>query len=624
MSKKLSVLWVALAAALLLSASALALINENFTPIHLTTKSELVLVVTLTPSDKKGIVKTKILAVLKGKKPKAAPIIDLSITVHQEQAKSIKKTIKMLGDAPALIFIGRNEDDNEGAYLHFGGRWVHMDENPEQKGSWDMDQIDAKMEGTWAGGTDMLIKMIKLVLKDDELDIPCNAGARWSEKIKAGKVAGTISNVQAVDLTGNGINLLHVSSSAGDRLFKYDPKEGTFDDLTAKSKLAAKSRAAVWGDFNADGRLDLASYDGKSISIWLQKADKTFAVPAKAIHSVEKCLALATVDAGVAGKPGILVSSAGAPVLLVPGKGGAFTAKALKADKALIKGFGKAGRCLVADFDGDRKADILQTAAKASVFYKGKGKGSFAPGVKSMVALGAGRAGGYVGDWDQDGRLDIFFGAEDYCRLWHNKGADKKGNLVFRSMLGISGEIAYISKPGAFGGVVCDVNNDGLQDFFILYQKMAPQIFFNRGFRSTGHAHLMDLAEKELLPESAEGQQAGTVADITDDGAQDMVVVLMSGDIWVFPREMDDDSALCVKVVLPLGKGFTGPVTVTGSVKTRSLGAWNVMSGTSEAFFGRVDDDVVTVKWQLPGGKEQKRTVKVKDKPVRIVIGADK
>ncbi len=624
MSRKLFSAVIAAAAVFTLSASALALINPGFTPNDLIDQSNLILVVELKPADAKGVVKVVIEKVLKGKKPKAAPVIDLSITARKEQAKSIAKTIKLLSGGSALLFVGKDEDDNECAYLHLAGRWVRMDEVPDKKGFWDMDQIDTKMEGTWAGGTNMLIKMVALLVKNPDIRVAINSESQWSERIQAGKVEGKISNVQAVDLAGNGMRLIHVSSSTGDRLFKYDAKKAKIDDVTAKSKLAAKSSATAWGDFNADGRLDLASYDGKTISVWLQKADKTFAAPAKPAYSVENCLALATVDAGTAGKPAILVSSAGAPVLLVAGENGGFAAKTVKTDETMLKGLGKTGRCLVADLDGDSQPDILQTAAKGSLLYKGAGKGSFAAAVKCPVALGPGRAGGYVGDWDQDGRLDVFCGAEDCCRLWHNRGTDKKGNLAFRNMLKVSGEIAYITKPGGLGGVTCDINNDGLQDFFILYQKMAPHIFFNRGFRSTGHAHLLDLAEKDLLPEASNGQQAGTVADVTNDGAQDMIVALANGEIWVFPREVQDDTALCVRVALPLGKGFTGPVKVTGSVEQRSLGAWNVVPGTSEAFFGRREGDEVTVKWQLPGGKQQTKTVEVEDKPVRIVIGAAK
>jgi hypothetical protein len=204
-------------------------------------------------------------------------------------------------------------------------------------------------------------------------------------------------------------------------------------------------------------------------------------------------------------------------------------------------------------------------------------------------------------------------------------------------MLGFSGEIAYISKRGGVGGCVCDINSDGLQDIFIAYAGMAPQFFFNRGFRSFGHAHKpIDLGETQVLPDAGNGQQAGVVADLTGDGVQDMAIVLAKpkaegeedteGQVWVLPRLRDADSTPCVRVALPLGKGYAGPLTVTAQNEQRHapMGAWNVVPGTGEAFLALPDPGKVKIRWRLPGGKPEELTVEVEDEPVRIVIGQKK
>ena len=63
-------------------------------------------------------------------------------------------------------------------------------------------------------------------------------------------------------------------------------------------------------------------------------------------------------------------------------------------------------------------------------------------------------------------------------------------------------------------------------------------------------------------------------------------------------------------------------MTVTGYADGRCLGAWNVVAGTEEPFFGRKTPGDVTLKWQFPGQAKQEATVTVKDGPVRVFLGA--
>jgi len=627
---------------------AAAKINPNFTPNDLIESSDQILVLRLKPADAKGLVHSVVGRTLKGDPPKKPPVIDLTITAHKEHAKAVAKMIPRL-NASALLFMGKDEHGEEAAFLHAGGRWMRLDPG-EKAGYWDMDQISAHMEGTWAGGTDMLLKIVELLLKHPEVAVPVDSGCTWAEQRKVGKIAGPVHDLQAVDLAGDGRRFLFVAASGGDRLFRYDPKAGLFADKTTASKLTTGSRAAAWGDFNADGRLDLASFDGNAVSLWLQTKGGTFSPPDKPIHKTADCLGLTALDVG-GGTPGLLVSTSRVPVLLVPGKDGGFRPKSLEADPALAKSLGRFGRCLVADFDGDGRADVLQPATEGSRVYKGTGRGSFAPAVKAAVALGKGRSGAVVGDWDHDGRFDVFTAAADTCRLWHNQG-----RLTFHNMLGLSGEIAYISKPGAIDGGVCDVNNDGRQDVLITYPAILPQVFFNRGFRSFGHAHQLDLAGPavapgpapedagpELNPDEEEtlGEQTALIRDLDGDGAQDLIVVFrhhvrkrakdggqpgpwrpgpQHGEMWVHPRQVEDDAALSLRVALPPGRGFAGPITVTGWARDQCLGAWNVLPGTAEAFFGQPEAGPVEIRWQVPGGKPQRKIVLLEEKPVRVLI----
>ncbi|MGA2034892.1 MAG: VCBS repeat-containing protein, partial [Thermoguttaceae bacterium] len=176
------------------------------------------------------------------------------------------------------------------------------------------------------------------------------------------------------------------------------------------------------------------------------------------------------------------------------------------------------------------------------------------------------------------------------------------------------------SKPGGIDCLVGDINNDGRQDALIAYGAMSPQLFFNRGYRCFGHAHTLDLAERQLLPAAEDGQQSACLGDFDGDGAQDMVLALTNGEIWIFFRENDDGEARSVVAALPVGGQYKGPVAVTGWIGKRCLGAWNVLPGASQAFFGRRDAGPVTLKWRLPGGKEQQKEVVVEKETMRVEI----
>jgi hypothetical protein len=149
---------------------------------------------------------------------------------------------------------------------------------------------------------------------------------------------------------------------------------------------------------------------------------------------------------------------------------------------------------------------------------------------------------------------------------------------------------------------------------------MSPQLFFNRGYRSFGDAHTLNLAVQRLLPAAEQGQQSACLGDFDGDGAQDMALTLTNGEIWVFFRENDDHEARSVVAALPVGGQYQGPLTVTGWIGKRCLGAWNVSPGASQAFFGRREAGPVTLKWRLPDGKEQQKEVVVEKATARVEI----
>ena len=113
--------------------------------------------------------------------------------------------------------------------------------------------------------------------------------------------------------------------------------------------------------------------------------------------------------------------------------------------------------CVVADLDGDGLPDVLAPFANGSLLYRGTGIGRFARPVRCAIFTDGEHGRATVGDFDQDGLLDVFtvpaeatvvndvtIQASGGPRLWQNLGGGR-----FEDRIGLSGEIAYITKPDA-------------------------------------------------------------------------------------------------------------------------------------------------------------------------------
>jgi hypothetical protein len=599
-------------AAFLAAPASHALIRPDFTPIHLVKESKLIVSVDLKQGKSIDQYDAVIREVLKGKTELKAIHLDLSKARDEQNVDSFRKLAA--AGAPALFFVGEFSAQGGGApqmagLLSVSGKWASCVGTPD--GNWLFDNIESSYQAVWAGGTDMLRRAVDYILTDDEPDMPVSDGVAWNkEAVQIAKLDGQIRSVRPVDLDGDGRLMLFVARDSGDRLLVYDATTQKFTDITEARGLQSKSQAFAWGDFSGQGKLALYSFDGKALSLHVPQADGTFKAQAvdAAAALAGGCVGLSALDGGVKGRASLLVSAVDTcPVLVALGADNKPVVMVLSAEGLDLKKLGAPGACLVADFDGDALADILALRESGSVLFRGLAAGKFAPGVACAVQLGKGPSGACLGDFDADGRLDVLCVNAAGIYVWQNEGAGK-----FTETLNLCGELAYI---GGSGGVDCmsgDVNNDGRQDMLIAYgrnNEASPIVFFNRGFRCFGHAHTLDLAENNLLDAAKQGQQAACLGDFNGDGAQDMALALRNGELWMFFRANQNQETRVALASLPAGGECKGPVTVTGWIGNRCLGAWNVQPGVSQAFICRTDAGPVTLKWRLPGGQEQTKEV---------------
>ena len=210
--------------------------------------------------------------------------------------------------------------------------------------------------------------------------------------------------------------------------------EGRFVDVTARTGVSdhkGRGMSAVFVDFDGDGRQDVfVTNDNLPNFLFLNQRDSTFAEDA--------------LLAGVAlldhGRP---VASMGVDV---------------------------------GDFDGDGAADIAVTALSNETYplFRGDGDGSFRD---VTVATGLAKAsrpyagwGNVFGDFDLDGRLDLFTANSHVNDLVEHfePFAYRQPNTVFRNLGGTFGVPQQIGGAGAHRGALAeDFDGDGLLDLVV-------------------------------------------------------------------------------------------------------------------------------------------------------------
>ena len=607
----------------LFSSQLSALINPKFTPIHLTSQSQIILELLVGPGSEEGKLLSEVVSVVKGKAAKT-----LALAVKDELLIEILNEILEGQSVPAVMFVGSYSESDPGnvevkansvAFLSVEGRWFAL-ARENQSNTWQLVEDSSDMRGVWDGSTEMLLRCVEYILAaQDNAQVPVRAGVSWDTKKKIAKVAGPVRDIMMVDLLGKGRRGLFVVSEAGDRFFVYDEDDKTFKDVSGDLGVLWKSKSVTFGDFNADGLVDIASGRGKTLNIWFQSERGRFGAKSQSIELGSDCEGINIMDVGVRGRAGMIVSTQEGARLVWISDDGKLMSRALgglSKCECFENRFGVSKGSVVADFDGDGLADVLQAFAKGGLFYAGKGDGDFElPKASPDVYCGDGEVKLGTGDFDGDGKLDVIVFGKEGLFLWHNRGA---GVFAEPSRLGAPD---YIAKANMVDGAVCDVNGDGRQEFVAFYKQAGPHPFFSRGFFTFGFAGELDIMQTDFLPEAGAGQQAGLMADVNGDGVQDMILVLADGTIWLVLQKVARSPRRAVRTMLRIEDGFSGPITVSGISAGRCLGAWNVTAGGGEGFFARDIPGPIKLRWQFPAEPVREEQVILEESLERVFLG---
>ena len=644
----LGILLAALAAAGL-PGEALALINPRFTPADLVRSSKQILLLKVS-APRSARLEADVAATLKGA---AFPVKQLVLDLARAEELTDEDVLNAFGGgrtAAAVLFLAKDRPGGRGeriaGVIQINTTWFAVFAD---KGKWRLDADKRDMLSVWAGSARMLAEATRYVQADPAAEFPVRSLLHWGADLHLGKLRGRANACITADL-GEPVGLcVLVLSDGGDRIYQAGRGGKPPTDVTERLKLTTASKAAAPGDFNADGRMDLACWDGKRLTLAVRGPEGTFA--GRSVQaSLPDCHSLTCVDAGLrpgaAGPPvapGMLAGTSRGPVLLVPGDGGLhpgglhppYAARPLAAgsDNAPT-GLGPGGICVAADFDRDGLCDVLQLFTKGTMFYAGTGPGRFRTPVKTPDPLVGSPRVAVCGDYNADGFLDLVVGGASGLALLEIRGRDpgspgrrnlakgvSRPRITLENATHATGELVYhgnANQPRVVAGAPCDVNQDGRQGVVLFYAGANPMAFFNRGFGCFGLARELALQDTKLKGGLAlqRGAAAGTMLDVNGDGAEDLFAVDPAGDVWVLFGKLKESVRLRLEdrrdlsLVVALPPKARGPVTVGVSNERRRIGTHVVAPGVP-AFIRRPEPETITLEWTDPRGKKQTRKVAV-------------
>ena len=325
------------------------------------------------------------------------------------------------------------------------------------------------------------------------------------------------------DYNNDGFDDLYVTCLGPDHLFKNNGN-GTFTDVTAKAGVNDPrwTTGASFVDYDNDGDLDLfvsnyVDFDINNLPEFGQgKTCQYKSIP---------------VQCGPRGLKG-----AGDSLFRNNGDG-TFTDVSKEAGVSDPNGYYGLG-IISSDFDDDGLTDIFVANDSTPNFhYRNKGNGTFEEiGFSAGTAVNEngseqGSMGATAGDYDHDGKLDIFITnfADEYNTLYHNDGKNSFTDLSYAA------KVAAVSLPlVGWGTKFFDYDNDGWVDLFVANGHVYPQL---PGYRQprllhhNNHDSTFTEVSAEFGTVLTENRVSRGVAfgDIDNDGDIDLLIADLDG-----------------------------------------------------------------------------------------------
>ncbi len=511
---------VALAASLALPAH--ALVNPQLQPIDLYERFNAVVALRVTAIDDEA--RTVTLAVTRICKGRFAPR-EVVIALAEDDEKVRTAFEELIWEGQTLVaFVGKPRRTHEGELLFYAGsgRWqVGALERLDDMSAWRWteDLGNGDMFGTFNGAAERLVEMMSDMARGRYYH-PAVPLCQFRPDLEIDTLPRPVRGVALYDVDGDGDLDVYACSEGGDRAYlQTSPLK--FTDSTAELGLAGLASASVsFADVNGDGRADLLA--GGAIRLGENKGFARSALLPAAAGENLKCAAFVELNGD--GWPDVVISKAGGGLTAWLNQGGRFveaTARlGLDSDDC---GAGGNGFFFAGDWNGDGRTDIFYAVRKGLLLLQDE-QGRFSPSPHRLQF-----------DFKTGGDSQGLTGAGCFAPLWRPDGPD----LIFSSeasvnfVVNVEGQMQDMSGYGneitetSFGllpVVAEDLNADGNVDLYAGSRLAVPNMLYtNRGYGSFMTPHKY---KPEAFPGAAHQKGAWGVAagDVDGDGANDILL----------------------------------------------------------------------------------------------------